>query len=1077
LWACGSNTYGQLGDGTTSVRRSPVQILAAGVRAIAAGGRHSLILKTDGSLLACGNNSSGQLGDDTTTGRRTPVENPVTDVAAISAGASHSLMVKADGSLWACGDNADGVLGNGSSTDRRTPIRIVASGVTAAAGGGGHSLVAKTDGSLWSCGNNDFGQRADGTVSQEETPIRVLVNGVTGLAAGLKHTLVVKKDGSLWACGDNGAGQLGDGSTTDRKTPTQVLAVDVASASAGGAHSLIVKTTGALLVCGSNASGQLGTRTRVDRLVPFQLYSSGVARAAAGGAHSLILDRNGSLWACGENSSGQLGDGSTQDRLFAVRIITGDVAAVAAGASHSLIVKTDGSLWACGSNAFGQLGDNSTTSRTRPVQILADGVASVSAGRNHSLIVMDDGSLWGCGDNSSGQLGDGSKAGHLVPTLILAEGVLGAAAGATHSLVARTDGTLWACGENSSGQLGDGTTTDRPAWIEVPAEGVTAVAAGGDHSLALAVPTYTLTYLRRPGGTLSGDTSQTVVHGSDGTPVAAVPNTGYHFTQWNDGSVDNPRTDRGITADLTVRASFELNRYTLTYQAGANGSVEGTTPQTVLHGNDSTAVTAVPDAGFHFSQWSDGSTENPRTDREVAADLTAMASFAPGPYTLTYTAGEHGAIAGPTPQAVTHGGDGAAVTAVPDADHHFVQWSDGSGANPRTDRVVSSDITVTAQFAAGLYTLTYRAGNHGSLTGPSPQRVAHGNDGATVTAVPDSGYHFTQWTDGVTANPRTDTGVATNITVTAQFSVDTGTVTFLAGPHGTLTGSLTQQVPIGDDATPVTAVPDYGYRFVQWDDGSTENPRTVTGVVADRTLTAVFAAANPVAPEGTFLALTETADVGAGRGWWHLTGTYTLDVAGNPLTLNLVHDVAGVLGGTATCTVGAAKATPVTMPITGRVKGANGEILATLALKGTAADKSASVSLALRLAVDAAAAQLAGSMKGSIRQNGTTTRVDSAIDFDLPAAMDGTWQLGFDLDQNGTAVTGTAQLTLANGVDFLYTVSGKLLGSNAVLSLKADPNDAAAASVRLRTTILPQEGGWAQLLLFSGKGLGQSLSW
>ena len=82
--------------------------------------------------------------------------------------------------------------------------------------------------------------------------------------------------------------------------------------------------------------------------------------------------------------------------------------------------------------------------------------------------------------------------------------------------------------------------------------------------------------------------------------MTAVPDTGYHFVNWSDGSTDNPRTDTNVTADVNVTANFAINTYTLTYTAGANGSITGSAPQTVNYGADGTAVTAVPDTGYHF---------------------------------------------------------------------------------------------------------------------------------------------------------------------------------------------------------------------------------------------------------------------------------------------------------------------------------------------------------------------------------------------------------------------------------------------------------------------------------------------
>jgi hypothetical protein len=107
---------------------------------------------------------------------------------------------------------------------------------------------------------------------------------------------------------------------------------------------------------------------------------------------------------------------------------------------------------------------------------------------------------------------------------------------------------------------------------------------------------------------------------------------------------------------------------------------------------------------------------------------------------------------------------------VPDTGYHFVDWSDGSTANPRTDTNVTANVDVTASFALDTFTLNYAAGAGGSLTGDTSQEVAYGGDGTAVTAVPDTGYHFVDWSDGSTANPRTDTNVTANVDVTANFA-------------------------------------------------------------------------------------------------------------------------------------------------------------------------------------------------------------------------------------------------------------------------------------------------------------------
>src|ERR1035441_3123839 len=120
------------------------------VAKVAAGSDHSLFLKSDGSLWAMGNNNFGQLGDGTTDNdnynTNFPEQIVASNVTAIAAGGYHSLFLKSDGSLWAMGNNESGQLGDGTTNNMNVPKQIVASNVTAIATGGYHSLFLKSDG-------------------------------------------------------------------------------------------------------------------------------------------------------------------------------------------------------------------------------------------------------------------------------------------------------------------------------------------------------------------------------------------------------------------------------------------------------------------------------------------------------------------------------------------------------------------------------------------------------------------------------------------------------------------------------------------------------------------------------------------------------------------------------------------------------------------------------------------------------------------------------------------------------------------------------------------------------------------
>jgi hypothetical protein len=178
----------------------------------------------------------------------------------------------------------------------------------------------------------------------------------------------------------------------------------------------------------------------------------------------------------------------------------------------------------------------------------------------------------------------------------------------------------------------------------------------------------------------------------------------------------------------------------LTYNAGPNGSISGTTPQNVPHGGTGTEVTAVPNLGYHFVKWSDDVATAARTDGPVTANLTVTAEFALNEYTLTYLAGPNGSITGTTPQTVPHGGSGSAVTAVPNVGYHFVKWSDDVLTATRTDGPVTADVTVTAQFAEKLVVVSQIFGGGGQPGAP------HTHDYVELFNRGDHPVDITDWT-------------------------------------------------------------------------------------------------------------------------------------------------------------------------------------------------------------------------------------------------------------------------------------------------------------------------------------------
>jgi alpha-tubulin suppressor-like RCC1 family protein len=296
----GNNDFGQLGDGTTTTRTLPVQVtLPPGmtVRAVRAGCFYTMALTSTGQIFAWGRNTFGNLGDGTTTERHTPIQVLLpagTTVKAISAGANQGLALTTAGKVFAWGLNQFGQLGDRTTTERDRPVPVkMPAGVTVAglAAGSEFSMALTGTGQVLAWGSNESGQLGDGTTTDRHRPVPVRLpvgTKVRGLFGGAFHAVALTTTGKVLTWGDNTHGQLGDGTTAERHRPVTVrlpAGTTVTAVSAGEAHSLVLAKSGKAFAWGWNATGELGndTTTGSKRPVQVDLGAREVATALGAG--------------------------------------------------------------------------------------------------------------------------------------------------------------------------------------------------------------------------------------------------------------------------------------------------------------------------------------------------------------------------------------------------------------------------------------------------------------------------------------------------------------------------------------------------------------------------------------------------------------------------------------------------------------------------------------------------------------------------------------------------------------------------------------------------------------------------
>ncbi len=572
----GANGAGELGNGATTDVSAPVVVRTSssnanalsGVRSIGVGDAHTCALLGSGTVRCWGAGGAGQLGDGSTADRSTPVTvhassssaSALSGVSAITGGSYHTCALLANGTMKCWGYSDYGQLGDGTKTARSAPVTVRASSssaaalssVSAIAGGGHHTCALLASGTVKCWGWGSLGQLGDGASTDRSAAVTVHASSATSsalsgvgqraIAVGFGQTCALLVNGTVKCWGANFLGEVGDGTTTQRAAPVTVKA--------GGGSSLALSNVvaiaaGGFYTCALLANGTVkcwGTDYDLD---PVAVVSgpgsstalSNVIALAAGAHHTCALLAAGTLKCWGNNDFGQIGDGTKTVRNTPVTVRSAAASAVAlsgvrtvaAGEFHTCALLVAGTMKCWGLNAAssdpfglwssgGQLGDGTKTDRSSPVTVIStagssaalSNVTAIATGGLHTCALLVPGTMKCWGDNTTyGQIGDGSVSARLAPVSVRSSatvssplpGIGGIVAGQWYTCALLTAGTARCWGANTFGQLGDGTTTARHAPVTVKAapgsssglSGVTAMASGvyagqdggGDHTCAL----------------------------------------------------------------------------------------------------------------------------------------------------------------------------------------------------------------------------------------------------------------------------------------------------------------------------------------------------------------------------------------------------------------------------------------------------------------------------------------------------------------------------------------------------------------------------------------------------------------
>ncbi len=283
---------------------------------VSVGADHVCMVLADGRLRCAGDNSYGQLGDGTTTSTDRPTDVLWMDETTQAAAANQfSCALDRRGDVYCWGHNGQGQVAPPPHTERHRPTRWDQISQAVALDTNHYTGCAVTESGEVHCwGPHGF-------------PEPTLVEGLrdaTHIGVGDYHRCAVVTGGQVACWGDNSSGQLGDGGTLNRDEVQLIpMLSDAVQVTAGQGHTCVLQTSGSVKCFGSNSDGQLGDDllAQLQSLTPTKVRNLDEATAiTAGSRHSCaVTEDDGEVYCWGANDQGQLGDGSTSESTRPVR--------------------------------------------------------------------------------------------------------------------------------------------------------------------------------------------------------------------------------------------------------------------------------------------------------------------------------------------------------------------------------------------------------------------------------------------------------------------------------------------------------------------------------------------------------------------------------------------------------------------------------------------------------------------------------------------------------------------------------------------------------------------------------------